>query len=383
MEIRINNHVFKWARESLNLSIEDVAQRVNKNVDTVLAWEEGRNFPTYAQLEKLAYEVFKRPLAVFFFSEPPQVESIKNSFRILPDAEILKLSPNIIKIIRQAQATQIKLKELCNGVNPFGSNIISELNKVSGSGIEMNKILRERLGVPLSKQIDWKTTEEALQQWRDALENNGVFVFKEAFKDDNISGFCLYDNEFPIIFVNNSMAKTRQIFTLFHELSHLIFGVTGIDKINDSYINVLPEEDKNVEFFCNRFAGAFLVPDDDFDKQTRSIAYTDANISKLAKRYSVSREVILRKLFDKGLVSEDKYIEKATEWNEEYKANVGNGGGGNYYNTKIAYLGTNYMNLVFSNYYQNKITITQAADYLNVKEKSVPSLEEAFLRRGI
>ena len=84
----------------------------------------------------------------------------------------------------------------------------------------------------------------------------------------------LYDSEFPIIYINNSMPKTRQIFTLFHELSHLLFKTGGIDKIRDTYVNSLSGDDRRIEIFCDKFAGDFLVPENDFNQQVKRCAGT-------------------------------------------------------------------------------------------------------------
>lgn len=84
-KVAVNHDVLKWARESINLSLEDGAQRMKKSKDIIQAWEKGYDTPTYAQLEKLAYDIYKRPLAVFFFPDPPKEESPKKSFRTLPE----------------------------------------------------------------------------------------------------------------------------------------------------------------------------------------------------------------------------------------------------------------------------------------------------------
>src|SRR3546814_19407488 len=68
--------------------------------------------------------------------------------------------------------------------------------------------VRRYLGVSLEQQCAWRDDETALKEWRAALQRVGVFVFKDAFRTDDFSGFCLYDEEFPIIYVNNSSAKT-------------------------------------------------------------------------------------------------------------------------------------------------------------------------------
>ena len=95
--------------------------------------------------------------------------------------------------------------------------------------------------------------------WRSAFYNCGIYVFKDAFKEEKFSGFCLYDNQFPVIYINNSMSFSRQIFTLFHELCHIILKTSGIDKTDDDYLNRLSIDNKEIETFCNSFDGEFLV----------------------------------------------------------------------------------------------------------------------------
>jgi Zn-dependent peptidase ImmA (M78 family) len=73
-----------------------------------------------------------------------------------------------------------------------------------------------------------------------------VSVFKDAFRVDDYSGFCLYDDEFPLIYVNNSTSKTRQIFTLFHELAHLISHTSGIDTLRNDFIDRLPDNERKI-----------------------------------------------------------------------------------------------------------------------------------------
>jgi Zn-dependent peptidase ImmA (M78 family) len=65
--------------------------------------------------------------------------------------------------------------------------------------------------VSLEQQQKWSSAEDALEQWRHVFASVGVFVFKDAFHTGACFGFCLYDDEFPVIYVNNTSAKTRQI----------------------------------------------------------------------------------------------------------------------------------------------------------------------------
>ena len=68
----INPSVLKWARERKHYLHIDIVRKLHAKSVTervLIDWEEGRNFPTYPQLEKLA-DYYKVPVAVFFFLNP-------------------------------------------------------------------------------------------------------------------------------------------------------------------------------------------------------------------------------------------------------------------------------------------------------------------------
>lgn len=68
----IEKTVLRWARETAGLTPKAVAAMLKRDVAEALAWEAGKAAPTYPQLEKLAYIVYRRPLAAFFLPEPPR-----------------------------------------------------------------------------------------------------------------------------------------------------------------------------------------------------------------------------------------------------------------------------------------------------------------------
>ena len=381
--IPVNPSVLRWARETAGIPVKDVARKLGRKritAETVAAWERGEGSPSYIQLEELAYKIYKRPLALFFFPEPPVEETPKQAFRTLPDQEIKLMSPRMRYMLRQAKSMQLNLVELYEGKNPSQSQIVRDLKFVPGIPIsDMVIAVRKYLNVDLNEQFKWNSVDVAFKAWRKAFEECGVFVFKEAFKDDLFSGFCLYDERFPLIYVNNSKPDTRQVFTLFHELPHLLFGTGGVDKPLEDYIHFLQGDNKRIEVLCNSFAAAFLVPDDDFDQRIKTGTISDNTIGDLASLYCVSREVILRKFYDRRLVSQQFYEQKVKEWKKD---KVKSGKGGDYYRNKGVYLGDSYIELVFSRLYQNRISVEQLADYLGVKVKSVPGMEELLFTRG-
>jgi Zn-dependent peptidase ImmA (M78 family) len=160
----------------------------------------------------------------------------------------------------------------------------------------------------------------------------------------------------------------------------LLFHINGISKFDTNYIAHLPQPERRIEQFCNAFAAELLIPTEDFNAQLRRYRSVDERmVQELANRYSVSREVVLRRLLDRGSVSQDFYEEKAAEWAAQ--ASERDTPGGNYYATQAAYLGEHYLKLVLGKHYQGRLTAEQAAEYLGVKPKNLVGLE-AFALQG-
>jgi Zn-dependent peptidase ImmA (M78 family)/transcriptional regulator with XRE-family HTH domain len=380
----LNPRVLVWARETTGRSIEDVAERLDKTAAVVRAWEEGTAAPTYAELEKLAYQVLKRPLAVFFFPEPPEEPTPENSFRTLPEFGLEDLAAETRYRIREARAQQLALRDLFESRNPAEHTIVPRNRKAGHDDPKaMARRLREQLGVSLETQTTvWRTNEQAVEGWRAAFERGGVFVFKNSLKQKQVSGFCLYDDAFPLIVLNNSTSFARQIFTMFHELGHLLSHTGGITKADDRYLEALKGENRQIEVFCNAFAAAFLVPEADFRARTRALTPDDRVVANLASLYKVSRETVLRRFFDEGRVSKATYERKAGEWKSDYDRNAPKeGGGGDYYATKVAYLSPTFLSEVFRRYLRGDLQADGAASLLNVKTSSLAGLEEVVLQK--
>jgi Zn-dependent peptidase ImmA (M78 family)/transcriptional regulator with XRE-family HTH domain len=383
-KLPVNAEVLKWARTSLSLSREDVAQRLGAHfkVETLLAWENGEASPTYPQLEKLAHDIYKRPVAVFFFPDVPPEETPKTEFRTLPDTIIDKLPPEIIKLYRKAKLFQLNLEELFEGERPVEASLLDTFSLNGNSRLESTTVaIRSALGISVDEQSKWRSVETAFKSWREALDAHGIFVFKDGFRNDDYSGFSLYDQKYPLIFVNNSMPDSRQVFTLFHELGHLLYHNGGIDFRRREVLRSFHGHLRSVEVSCNKFASEFLVPPTELAKFKPEIS--EEHFQKLAEHFSVSREVILRNYLDRGLVTATYYEKMAAKWAQQAKARREEAsGGGNYYDNHKAYLGERYINLAYRKYYQSKITADTLADYLNLKVKHLPTFEHLVLEGG-
>ena len=376
----INPTIIKWARERSGYTLREVAKSLNRAVATISNWESGAAAPTYVQLEKLA-DKYKRPVAMFFFPEPPHETDFVGQLA-LRSSEIEQLDPSIRILLRQARARQLSLMELNTGVNPAETKIFRDLHPQLGdSPTELAQQTRAYLDISVDTQAGWNSAKEALGNWRESVEEKGIFVFKAAFQNDSVDGFCLVHEQFPVIYLNNSRSSVRQIFSLFHELAHILLGENGITR----GINPVGEQ---IEVFCNQFAAEFLVPSGDLETRFKDSLYDDTAIEELARHYKVSRPVILRKLINQGVFTSEDYRQKTTQWTEEYESHLEEGrvggessGGGNYYNTHAVYLGYRFIELTFSRYHRGQCSIEELADHLNIKVKNSHRLEDCLLRK--
>jgi len=101
----------------------------------------------------------------------------------------------------------------------------------------------------------------------------------------------------------------------------------------------------------------------------------EATAEHLAAMFHVSRETIYRRFLDRQWITQRTYEGAVAGWNAQRQPS---GSGGDFYNTKIAYLGREYIALAFQQYHQNRIDDEQLAEYLDTKPRNVGTLEEYF-----
>lgn len=375
----VNGEIIRWAREFYNMSPDEAAQAVGVDISRYMNWENGTEHPTYAKLKKIS-DVFRKPSAVFFFPEPPQLPSIKGDLRTLPDEIVNSFSKNVIIQFEKAKVYQLSLEEL------YGSkeSIIVQRSSFPKDIDQLCSFFRMQLEFPISAQKARKSTKVVFEIFREKFYDLGIYVFKDAFKDNRISGICLNDDHFPVIVINNSMSFARQIFTLFHELYHLISDTSGAEIIRDDYYVALNNQQTEIERACDTFANAFLVPMDDFRQELKKKPINEDRIEELATLYSVSKEAIMYKLYKMEKITPAEYNDlkeffygDAIRNGEKRK---GQSGGGNHYYTQLTYLGQRYVGDVFKQYFSGKIDSIRASEMLQSKVDHLPNLETVYFR---
>ena len=376
----VNGDIIRWAREFYNMSPDEAARAIGVDVIRYMNWEDGTESPTYAKLKKIS-DVFRKPSAVFFFSEPPQLPSIKGDLRTLSDEVVNSFSKNVIIQFEKAKAYQLSLQEL---YGESKESIIAKRNSFPKDIDQLCDFFRKKLEFPISVQKARRNTKVVFEIFREKFYDLGIYVFKDAFKDNRISGICINDDRVPVIIINNSMSFARQNFTLFHELYHLISDTSGAEIIRDDYYVDLDDNQIEIERACDTFANAFLVPMDDFKKELKKKPLDEDRIEELSKLYSVSKEAIMYKLYKMGKMTSAEYKSLKEFFYGDairngYKSKEQSGGGNHYY-TQLSYLGPRYAGDVFKEYFSGRIDSIQASEMLQSKIDHLPNLETVFFR---
>jgi Zn-dependent peptidase ImmA (M78 family) len=146
------------------------------------------------------------------------------------------------------------------------------------------------------------------------------------------------------------------------------------------------------EVFCNAVAAATLMPRDLFlaDPAVRGAREghqsDDDTLGDVARRFTTSREAVLRRLLTFGLTSEDYYRDWRAEYNQAFDArrvedgDEVRGGFANYYTMKVRELGLPYIAAALEAYNADAINASDLARLLNIKLKNLSGVEEEVVK---
>ncbi|MEX0903921.1 MAG: ImmA/IrrE family metallo-endopeptidase [Pseudohongiellaceae bacterium] len=390
----VKREILVWARESAGFNLDEVER--SSALSKVRDWESGNAKPTINQLRLLAKK-YKRPLAVFYLQERPTDFQVISDFRRLPETDSQRVSPALHLQIRAAQERrEIALDLLAE----MGEDIpqIPLSASLNDDPEEVGARVRSLLRVTEADQYSWRSNREAFNAWRAHIELLGVLVFQmDNVPTGEASGFALSEMQLPTIAVNRKDVLSRRTFSLLHEFAHLLMAASGISEF---YIDVeRSAEAQQIEVWCNAVAAAALIPAKMFmgadivkDHDRATETWSDIEISELAHAFNMSKVSIVRRLLTLQLTSRGFYQFKEEQYAEEYadylirkKAEDSKKefGGKNMTNEAMSLLGRNFVRMVIEPYRDQKITLSEASSYLNLKTRHISNVEKALMRPTI
>ena len=322
-EINLKSNVIKGLIEISGFSKEEIAGKAKISLKSL---EEGKL--TIPQLKRLA-EVLKRPIAAFFSDEVTPLPT-------MPDYRLNKqkrINPEVFFAQRKLTYLLTKLKELGvekTAIPIFESNL---------SPFQLSNQFRHYLGVEIMKN---QKPTDILDRYKEIIEDKLKILIieyplkpKKSKESDDVRAFSIY-SELSGIVLNETDHPSVKLFSLFHEVCHLLRKNSGICSLEYE-----TEEKYEEESFCNKFAAEFLVPSYDIKEELKNYSMSEKTISEsvsvLSKIYGVSKQVILlRLLYLQQLTREEYYsFKKQLEekeikqfgrrnWEEVFKNRAGN-----------------------------------------------------------
>ena len=336
---KINPEMLRWARERSGYTVEDIARRRRVSPERVLQWEAGQSFPTWKQLEQLAYRDYHRGTLFFLLEAPPDEKTVADEFPRLPGTMLADLHPDTMYAVRQARIRQEDLTELHGSDGIAERFILRDLPTPAGAvdPVQMATAARQYLYEIADRLEITHRGDDAFGQWRRLVEGAGIWVFKRSFRQKDIAGFCLGEATYPVIYLNHGQDKARQIFTLFNQLAHLLFEFNHLERADKGHYRAkLSPDDRSVEDACHKFAKEF----------TRHAGNAAAYCSDAPSAYPVS--------------TTDRRGERT---------------GGGYYDFQKAFLGRKYLRAVFTAFDEGRIDELELASYLGVRGIHLDKLE--------
>lgn len=372
----INPKMMTWAREYAGFTGEYeelLPKYIKKNY---VAWENGEKYPTWNQLQEVSKK-FNVPTAFFFMNPVPKFNNIPNlmNYRRLDKNDYKNNSPNLIREIRNSVYRRENYLDLLfelDGEIPKFEIIDNKLGKTY-----FVNFIREKLEISLDVQKSWikrnnsrdKNHYAFLNNWKKTItEKMGVLIFEtKAVSLDEMRGLCIFNKKVPVILLNGKDSVNGRIFSLFHELTHLLLGESAICDGDDNDAE---------EIFCNAVAGEFLVPKDDLNCNADvDDLLSRETIMNLSDVYGVSSHVVLRRLYDIKKISKSEYNSQIEKFGEYLGPNH-DGSGGHYFNNVLKYNSEAYCALVLEAYENGIISGGDFTRFTSLNRKFIPDLQK-------
>jgi Zn-dependent peptidase ImmA (M78 family)/transcriptional regulator with XRE-family HTH domain len=192
---------------------------------------------------------------------------------------------------------------------------LAELNEVlAQGGIPPEPHLQ---GVPVVDTVRWLASANALAEWArkrlsppsdsadrfsdlaESIEEElGIDVLVESCPGEELAGACITDWSFPFILVNQDQPRTRAVFTLAHEVGHVLSKQADIVTLD---VSLAARSDR--ERLANAFAASFLMPKERVQAIVEKHARSIGALATMLTEFGVSLESLVYRLHNLGFIN--------------------------------------------------------------------------------
>ena len=116
----------------------------------------------------------------------------------------------------------------------------------------------------------------------------------------------MYYDTFPIIAINNKDFERAKVFSLFHEVAHLVRRSSSLCLID------FDERNDEEEKICDRIAAEVLMPEESFRYVSSNALnlygeWSDLCLISIADKYAVSTFSVVRRLRELDIINRSDY----------------------------------------------------------------------------
>ena len=375
----INCEVLKWARERTPLKIEEISLRMKEfSSEQIENWENGTEYPSINQAKKLC-NLYDIPFAALYLSKLPNVDNTsyidRRTYMDNLDGDIsyeLWKEINRLKSCRECAIELLNLDEYRNVIKDINPNF-------STNNISTN--IREIFSIEMPFKNKTAYSNNAFNYFRNKIESRGVMVLQiENISIKEIRGISLNYEILPIIAVNKNDSDRAKVFTLFHEIAHLVRRTSNLCLIDFN------EREDEEEKICNNLAANILIPEITLDSIINGKDLSDDRvITNLSDRYAVSKFVIIKRLYDLNKIDfvlyKSKYEKYLDIFNEIKKIKKKQGQKIIVTQDKklISSSGKLYPKIILDAYYEGKISFGEVCNTLNVNSRYIDNIERMVM----
>lgn len=345
-----NGKRLSLARKRQKLTAKELAEKTGKSPVTITRLETGQNQADSDTLTKLA-NALGYPESFFFKEDPALLSSEAVSFRSL-----------------SSMTAKERYASLSAG--DYGIELYDWL--------EQNYHL-PKLDLPsFDPSITPEAAAEALRQHWDLgyapisnllklIEAKGIRVLSLEESTTNVDAFSFWQDDRAYIFLNTFKSAERSIFDTAHELGHLVLHRHGTT-------SGLAEDTRTAEVEANRFASAFLMPEEDIRARVPRLITADL-IIRAKRRWRVSAMALSYRLYhlEKPMLTEWQYRSICIELGKRgYRTSEPIG-----VDREVSVIWTK----ILSELWMNKKSISSIADDLSLPSQEVEKLIYGILQK--
>lgn len=369
---QIQPSVLAWALDRAAVSVEELAKTVGTSEAVVHRWIEGERLPSFVQARKAANKLHV-PFGVLFLSQPPSESLPIADFRTVAGTTFeepsTELRDVLMAVLRRKDWLSEYLQE--SGADPVlivGSaekpDSAHTLAKEIRGHLQLSTLARPSKAADFLRELARRTEELGINVARNGVVGNNTH---RPLNVDEFRGFSLSDEFAPFIFINGADSPAAQVFTLVHELAHILRGDSGISAAGVTNVG-------RIEALCNAVAAEVLVPRSEFENIWDQSLELDEAIAAAAKHFRVSRYVVAIRAHESGRISQHQLDGLLASFQAQY-SNRSRGSGGDFYKTLLIRNGRSFTSRVVEALNRQHVLTRDAASLLDTKVSKLVRLD--------